>query len=103
MAANCDCRGIYKKSGLIVLDEPTAAIDPMQGHELYQTFLEAAKGKIAVIVTHRLGLARACDKIIVMQEGQILDVGCHEELLERCDYYRRLWEVQASGYLTASG
>lgn len=96
-------RGIYKKSGLIVLDEPTAAIDPMQEHELYQTFLEAAKGKIAVIVTHRLGLARACDKIIVMQEGQILDVGCHEELLERCDYYRRLWEVQASGYLTASG
>ncbi len=96
-------RGIYKRCGLIVLDEPTAAIDPMQEHELYQTFLEAAKGKTAVIVTHRLGLARACDKIIVMQEGQILDVGCHEELLERCDYYRRLWEVQASGYLTASG
>lgn len=94
-------RGIYKKSGLLILDEPTAAIDPMQEHELYQTFLNAAKDKIAVIVTHRLGLARACDKIIVMREGRILDVGCHEELLARCEYYKRLWEVQAAGYVTA--
>lgn len=94
-------RGIYKKSGLIVLDEPTAAIDPMQEYELYQTFLNVAKEKIAVIVTHRLGLAKACDKIIVMQEGRILDAGCHEELLARCEYYKRLWDVQAAGYVTA--
>lgn len=94
-------RGIYKKSGLLILDEPTAAIDPMQEHELYQTFLDAAKDKIAVIVTHRLGLARACDKIIVMREGRIVDVGCHEELLARCEYYKKLWEVQAAGYVPA--
>lgn len=94
-------RGIYKKSGLLILDEPTAAIDPMQEHELYQTFLEAAKDKIAVIVTHRLGLARACDKVIVMRAGRIVDVGCHEELLGRCEYYKKLWEVQAAGYVTA--
>lgn len=94
-------RGIYKKSGLIVLDEPTAAIDPMLEHELYQTFLNMSEDKIAVIVTHRLGLARACGKIAVMQEGRILDVGCHEELLARCDYYKSLWEAQASGYATA--
>ena len=94
-------RGIYKKSGLLILDEPTAAIDPMQEHELYQTFLDAAKDKIAVIVTHRLGLARACDKIIVMREGRIVDVGCHEELLARCEYYKKLWEVQAAGYAPA--
>lgn len=91
-------RGIYKRCGLIVLDEPTAAIDPMQEHELYQTFLDAAKDKIAVIVTHRLGLARACDKIVVMRQGQILDVGRHEELLVRCPYYQKMWEAQASGY-----
>lgn len=94
-------RGIYKKSSLIVLDEPTAAIDPMQEYELYQTFLNMSEDKIAVIVTHRLGLAKACGKIVVMQEGRILDVGCHEELLARCDYYKSLWEAQASGYVTA--
>ncbi len=91
-------RGIHKRSGLIILDEPTAAIDPMQEHELYQTFLDAAKNKIAVIVTHRLGLARACDKIVVMQQGRILDVGRHEELLVRCPYYKEMWEAQASAY-----
>lgn len=92
-------RGIGKSGSFIVLDEPTAAIDPMQEHRLYELFLEAAAGKIAVFVTHRLGLARTCDRIVVMRDGSILDVGSHEELTERCTYYRQLWEAQAAGYV----
>ena len=92
-------RGIGKSGSFIVLDEPTAAIDPMQEHRLYELFLEAAAGKIAVFVTHRLGLARTCDRIVVMRGGGILDVGSHEELTERCTYYRQLWEAQAAGYV----
>lgn len=83
------------------MDEPTSAIDPLQEYELYHTFLEAARGKLAVIVTHRLGLARFCDRIAVMKEGKLVNLGSHEELLRDSAYYRMLWEGQASGYREA--
>lgn len=91
-------RGILKDCSLLVLDEPTSAVDPLQEYELYHTFLEAARGRLAVIVTHRLGLARSCDRIAVMKEGKIVDIGSHEKLLQDCAYYRMLWESQAGGY-----
>lgn len=91
-------RGLLKECSLLVLDEPTAAIDPLRESELYHTFLEAARGKMAVIVTHRLGLARFCDRIAVMKEGKLVSLGSHEQLLQDCAYYRLLWEGQVSGY-----
>lgn len=91
-------RGILKECSLLVLDEPTAAIDPLQEYELYHMFLEAARGRLAVIVTHRLGLARFCDRIAVMREGKIVGLGSHEKLLQDSTYYRMLWEGQVSGY-----
>lgn len=91
-------RGLLKECSLLIMDEPTAAIDPLRESELYHTFLEAARGKMAVIVTHRLGLARFCDRIAVMKEGKLVALGPHEQLLRDCDYYRLLWEGQASGY-----
>ena len=57
-----------------------------------------ARGKVAVIVTHRLGLARFCDRIAVMKEGKLVALGPHEQLLQDCAYYRMLWEGQVSGY-----
>ena len=92
-------RGILKKCSLLVLDEPTAAIDPLQESELYHTFLDAARERMAVIVTHRLGLARFCDRIAVMREGKLVGLGTHEQLLRDSDYYRMLWERQVSGYI----
>lgn len=91
-------RGLLKNGKFLVMDEPTAAIDPMQEHFLYQTFLDAAKGKTAVIVTHRLGLARFCDRIAFMQAGRILALGTHEELLQSCPDYALQWNAQADSY-----
>lgn len=91
-------RGLLKECSLLVMDEPTAAIDPLQEYKLYHTFLEAARGRMAVIVTHRLGLARFCDRIAVMKEGRLVGLGSHEGLLQDCAYYRMLWEGQVSGY-----
>lgn len=91
-------RGTLKESELLVLDEPTSAIDPMQEHRIYQTFLDASKGKTAVIITHRLGLARCCDRIVVLKAGEIAAVGTHEQLLETSPDYLRQWNAQAEEY-----
>ena len=91
-------RGIYKDSQLIVMDEPTAAIDPNREFELYSTLLEAARNRIGVIITHRLGIASHCDKIVFMKDGEILMAGTHEELLHNCEDYRKMWDAQAINY-----
>ena len=91
-------RAIYRQGDVLVLDEPTAAIDPEQESDLYHAFAACAKGKICFIITHRLGLVKICDRILVMKGGALLDTGTHTELMERCGYYRTLWEAQAGQY-----
>lgn len=91
-------RGIYRPCQVLVLDEPTAAIDPMRESELYQTFQDCCQGKIGFIVTHRLGIIRLCQQVLVMKQGTLLDVGTHEALLQQCEYYRELWNAQAEQY-----
>lgn len=91
-------RGIIREHKILLLDEPTAAIDPMQETLLYRQFAELAQGKTTVIATHRLGLVKICDKVVVMDKGCILDAGSHEELLERCGQYADMWSAQAQLY-----
>ena len=91
-------RGIYRESKLLLLDEPTSAIDPIQESRLYQTFLRAAEGRTCVIITHRLGLAKIADRVIVLKEGRVVENGSHKELLERKGEYNRMWEAQAGWY-----
>ena len=91
-------RGLYRNHSLIILDEPTAAIDPVEETRLYKRFSEISHGKTSIIVTHRLGSARIADRILVLRDGQIDDVGTHEELISKGGYYARLYESQAEWY-----
>ena len=91
-------RGLYRKNDFIVLDEPTAAIDPIEETRVYTQFQKLAEGKCAVIVTHRLGSAKLANRIIVMDAGEIIDSGTHDELISRKGKYAEMWSAQAQWY-----
>lgn len=91
-------RALYRDSVYIVLDEPTAAIDPIEEDKLYTKFKELVEDKSAIIVTHRLGSTKLADRIIVMDKGKIVDIGTHEQLLFRSGKYANMWQMQAVWY-----
>jgi ATP-binding cassette subfamily B protein len=91
-------RGLYRAHDTIILDEPTAAIDPLEEDRVYRAFLSTARGKTAIIVTHRLGLARSADRILVMEKGRIVQDGCHAELIATPGLYARMFQAQAAWY-----
>lgn len=91
-------RGLYRVNDFIVLDEPTSAIDPIEETRIYKQFEQLAKGKCAIVVTHRLGSAKLADRIVVMDSGQIVDIGTHEELMSHPGKYVTMWEAQAQWY-----
>ena len=76
-------RGLFREHDVILLDEPTASIDPLEEQAVYERFMEIAAGRTAILVTHRLGSARLADRILVMRDGRIVEDGTHERLLER--------------------
>ena len=92
-------RALYKDAPFIILDEPTAALDPIAEAEIYSKFDEIVGDKTAIYISHRLSSCRFCDKIAVFDKGRIVQVGTHEELLqnENGKYYE-LWNAQASYY-----
>jgi ATP-binding cassette subfamily B protein len=91
-------RGLYRNHHMVVLDEPTAAIDPIEESRIYNQFIELSKGKTAVIVTHRLGSVKIADKIVVMDKGKIADVGSHNELMKRSGLYTEMYNSQSAWY-----
>ena len=91
-------RALYKDAPIVVLDEPTAALDPRAEFELYQHFNELTEGKTAVYISHRLSSTRFCDEIAVFAGGRIVERGTHEELMERKGAYAELFEMQAQFY-----
>lgn len=93
-------RAIYKDRPFIILDEPTAALDPISEFEIYTKFNEIVGDKTAIYISHRLSSCRFCDDIIVFQEGQIIQRGKHEKLLkEEQGKYHQLWNAQAQYYV----
>ena len=91
-------RGLYRMHNVIVLDEPTAAIDPIEESRIYKKFMEISKDKTSIIVTHRLGAVKIADRVIVMDKGRIVEAGTHNELLERHGLYARMYQLQAGWY-----
>lgn len=92
-------RALYKDAPFVILDEPTAALDPIAEHEIYTHFDEIIGEKTAVYISHRLSSCRFCNRIAVFQEGELIQTGSHEELLrETQGAYAKLWEAQAQYY-----
>jgi ATP-binding cassette subfamily B protein len=91
-------RGLYRTNNFIVLDEPTASIDPIEEERIYNQFRHLSKGKCAIVVTHRLGSAKLADRIVVMDNGKINDIGSHDELLAKNGKYADMWKAQAAWY-----
>lgn len=91
-------RGLYRSHDLIFLDEPTAAIDPLEESNIYKMFASIAKDKACVLITHRLGSARIADRIFVMDGGHIVESGTHEELIYQGGRYEKMWKATADWY-----
>ncbi len=94
-------RALYKDAPFIILDEPTAALDPLSEYEVYSKFNEIAGDKTAIYISHRLSSCRFCDKIAVFHAGEIIQTGTHDELLaDNEGKYYQLWNAQAQYYVT---
>lgn len=91
-------RALYKDAPFIVLDEPTAALDPIAESEMYQKYHEMTSGKSSIYISHRLASTRFCDRIIMIADGGITEEGTHEELLKLGGKYAGLYEVQSKYY-----
>lgn len=91
-------RALYKDAPFIVLDEPTAALDPIAESEMYQKYNEMTEGKSAIYISHRLASTRFCDRIILIDKTKISEEGSHEELLKRGGKYAELYVLQSKYY-----
>ena len=92
-------RALYKDAPIMILDEPTAALDPVAEFEVYQNFKEIVKDKTAFYISHRLSSCRFCDEILVFDNGEIVQRGKHEDLVEVPGKYKELWDAQAQYYV----
>ena len=92
-------RALYKDAPFVILDEPTAALDPLAEYEIYSRFSEIVGDKAVVYISHRLSSCRFCDRIAVFDKGQIVQCGTHSELLaDDGGMYSKLWNAQAQYY-----
>jgi ATP-binding cassette subfamily B protein len=91
-------RAYMKDAQLLILDEPTSALDARAEYSVFQRFAELTKGKTAVLISHRFSTVRMADRIIVLDKGQIIEMGSHEELIKKNGHYAELFMLQAKGY-----
>lgn len=95
-------RAFFRNSGLMVLDEPTASLDPESEHRIYEQFVQLCRGKSALFISHRLSSVTMADRILVLENGNILESGTHEELLRINGRYAYLFNLQAEKYIRKS-
>ncbi|MBK8922777.1 MAG: ABC transporter ATP-binding protein [Saprospirales bacterium] len=92
-------RAYMRDAQLVILDEPTAALDARAEHEVFLRFAELMKGKSAVLISHRFSTVRMADRILFLEHGRLLELGSHGELLAKGGKYAELFKLQAKGYL----
>ena len=92
-------RALYNESSFVILDEPTAALDPVAEYEIYKKLTEITKGRTAIYISHRLSSCKLCDEILVIEKGELVQVGSHEKLVsDEGNKYFELWQAQAQYY-----
>lgn len=92
-------RALYKDAPIVILDEPTAALDPISESEIYESFSEVVGNRTAIYISHRLSSCRFCDRIAVFDQGELVQLGNHDELVQVMDgKYAELWQAQAQYY-----
>ena len=89
---------IYKNGGILILDEPTAALDPISENRLYLQYNELTQGKTSIYISHRFASTRFCDRIILLEDGVIKESGTHDELMRLDGKYAYMFEVQSKYY-----
>lgn len=91
-------RALYKDSGVIILDEPTAALDPIAESAMYEKYNQFAKDKTSIFISHRLSSTRFCDRLIFLQGGRIIEEGSHQELMDKMGEYANMFTIQSHYY-----
>jgi ATP-binding cassette subfamily B protein len=91
-------RAYMKNSDIIVLDEPTSALDAQAEYDVFERFIGLTKGKTSIIISHRFSTVRMADRILVLEDGQVAEIGTHEELMAEPKLYEQLFNLQAAGY-----
>jgi ATP-binding cassette subfamily B protein len=90
--------GYIRDAALVILDEPTAALDADAEYQLFERFRELMRGRTALIISHRFSTVRMADQIVVLEDGRVLETGSHEELIARGGRYAQLFDMQAGRY-----
>jgi ATP-binding cassette subfamily B protein len=91
-------RAYMRDAQVLILDEPTAALDARAEYEVFQRFADLTQGRMAVLISHRFSTVRMADRILVLKGGELVDDGTHEELVARGGLYAELFSLQAAGY-----
>lgn len=91
-------RALYKDAPILVLDEPTAALDPIAESQVYDSYQKYTEGKMAIFISHRLASTRFSDRIVLIDGGEIVEIGKHEELMKAAGIYAEMFELQSSYY-----
>lgn len=96
-------RAFYKGTPFLVLDEPTAALDPLAEQEIYEKYAELSAMKTSLFISHRLASTQFCDRILLLEDGKIIEEGTHEALIQKNGVYAKLFDMQGKYYRKASG
>jgi ATP-binding cassette subfamily B protein len=91
-------RAYMKNAEVLILDEPTSALDARAETEAFNRFIQLTEGKTAVIISHRFSTVRIADRIMVLKDGAVLEIGTHLELMQNDRLYAELFRMQAAGY-----